>query len=166
MTEQQPMGRRRAVQLVGAVGAAGAGAAILAAGAAGGQANAAGKLPSIVGTWVISSPGPSMRLLQTYNADGTHLSVHDEHPTRSPQLGVWEQVGEREFLMRNLSLRFDDDGVQNGSIDVRASYTVEQSGATMRGHGVRLELDLEGNLLQPPIVWESAATRVAPIPLD
>jgi hypothetical protein len=141
MTEQQPMGRRRAVRLVGAVGAAGAGAAILGAGAGGGQANAAGRLPSIVGTWVISSPGPSMRLLQTYNADGTHLSVHDEHPTRSPQLGVWEQVEEREFLMRNPSLRFDDDGV-------------------------RLELDLEGNLLQPPIVWESAATRVAPIPLD
>src|SRR5215217_8133135 len=147
MAGRRTVGRRAAVRLAGALGAAGAGAALLGAEAAG----AAGQEAAIVGTWEIASPGPAMALLQTYHADGTHLSVHDEHPVRTPQLGVWSQVGERQFLMRNLSYRFDAAGRRDGSIDVRALYTVAPSGDTMSGRGVRLELDLDGNLLQPPI---------------
>jgi hypothetical protein len=166
MAERKTVGRRAAVRWAGALGAAGAGAALLHANGGTGAVHAAGQGQAIVGTWLITSPGPSMRLLQTYSADGTHLSVHDEHPIRSPQLGTWVQVGEREFLMRNLSFRFDDQGNRTGSIDVRAVYTVSPAGDTMTGRGVRLELDLAGELLEPPIPWQSQAARVTPIPLD
>lgn len=165
MVQRKAVGRRAAVRWAGVLGATGAGAALLHAGGGTGVVQAAGQGAEIVGTWVITSPGPSMRLLQTYNADGTHLSVHDEHPTRSPQLGTWVHVGEREFLMRNLSLRFDEDGTRTGSIDVRAVYVVSPAGDTMTGRGERLELDLQGNLLEPPILWTSRAERVMPVPL-
>src|SRR5687767_13598952 len=48
--------------------------------------------PAIVGTWVLTSPGPSVRLVQIYNADGTMLSIHDEHGSRNTQLGLWTQT--------------------------------------------------------------------------
>ncbi len=164
MVQRRTMGRRAAVRLARVLGAAGAGAALLtsqpsaAAGAGGGAA--------IIGSWLVESPGPSTRLLQTYSADGAHLAVHDEHPTRSPQLGAWTQVGEHQFLMRGISFRFDGQGRRTGSIDVRALYTVSPAGDTMTGRGTRLELDLAGNLLEPPIAWTSRATRLTPIPLD
>jgi len=121
---------------------------------------------SIVGTWLVESPGPSTRLIASYSADGTHLSVTDEHPTRSPQLGPWTQVAEREFLTRGVSFRFDAQGRRTGSIDVRTLYTVSPAGDTMTGRGTRLELDLVGNLLEPPIALTSRGTRLTPIPLD
>ncbi len=166
MVQRRTMGRRAAVRLARVLGAAGAGAALLtsrpsaAAGAGGGSA--------IIGSWLVESPGPSTRLLQTYSADGAHLAVHDEHPMHSPQLGAWTQVGERQFLMRGISFRFDFDaqGRRTGSIDVRALYTVDPGGDTMTGRGTRLELDLAGTLLEPPIAWTSRATRITPIPLD
>ncbi len=164
MAQRTRMGRRAAVRLASVLGAAGAGAALLTGRR--GAASAPGGGAAIVGTWLVESPGPSMRLLQTYSADGAHLSVHDEHPTRSPQLGVWTQVGERQFLMRNISFRFDAEGRRTGSIDVRALYVVSPAGDTMTGRGTRLELDLAGNLLEPPIAWTSRATRLTPIPLD
>ncbi len=165
MARRAAMGRRAAVRLASVLGAAGAGAALL---TAQGERSAAarGGEAAIVGTWIVESPGPSTHLLQTYSADGSHLSVHDEHPMRSPQLGTWRQVGERQFLMRNLSFRFDAQGRRTGSIDVRAVYTVSPAGDTMSGRGTRLELDLAGNLLEPPIAWESRATRLMPVPLD
>ena len=165
MANRAAVGRRAAVRLAGALGAVGAGAALRPRSDDGVQA-AAGDVPAIVGTWLVESPGPSTRLLKTYSADGTHLSVHDEHPTRSPQLGTWTQVGECQFLMRNVSFRFDAQGRRTGSIDVRALYTVSPAGDTMTGRGTRLELDLVGNLLEPPIAWESRATRLTPIALD
>ncbi len=165
MAKRAAVGRRAAVQLVGALGAAGAGAALRSRSDGGVQAAARG-MPAIVGTWSVESPGPSTHLLQTYNADGSHLSVHDEHPTRSPQLGTWVQVGERQFLMRNISFRFDAAGQRTGSIDVRALYTVSSTGDTMTGRGTRHELDLAGNLLEPPMAWESRAIRLTPIPLE
>lgn len=165
MVAQKTVGRRAAARLAGVLGIAGAGAALLTARPERAHA-VAGSGAEIVGTWTIESPGPSNRLLQTYHADGTHLSVHDEHPTRTPQLGSWTRVDERTFLMRNISLRFDAAGAWTGSIDVRALYTVSPAGDTMSGRGVRLELDQNGNLLQPPINWTSQAVRVVPVAVD
>jgi hypothetical protein len=167
MDDQQAVGRRRAVRLLGAAGAAGAGAALFAGADPGRDVDAAGATAPVVGTWLIDSPGPSIALIHTWHADGTFLSVDDQHPTRSPQPGVWEQIGEREFLFRHLSFRFDRaTGTRNGSIEVRGRYTVEPSGMTMRGRGVRLELDLAGTLLQPPIPWTADATRMTVVPID
>lgn len=158
------IGRRLAVRLAGTLGLTGAGVALLQRSPARRAAAAAGA--EIVGTWQIISPGPAMRLLQTYNADGSHLSIHDEHPTRSPQLGSWVGIGDRQFLMRNLSFRFDITGRHTGSIDVRALYTVSPSGDTMTGSGIRIELDTEGTALGPPIQWESEGVRIQPVSLD
>src|SRR5215207_379584 len=66
---------------------------------------------AIVGTWQLRAPtGPSFLLVQTYYADGTMTSIHDEHAIRNTQLGAWTQVGDRHFLMRNVSYRFDFSG--------------------------------------------------------
>lgn len=151
----------------GVLGVAGAGATLLRP--AGQQLVAAGiqEGAEIVGTWVIDAPGaPSTRLLQTYNADGTHLSLHDEHTNRSPQLGAWTRVGDRQFLMRNISYRFDGSGRRSGEIDVRAVYTVDPDGQTMSGRGIRFETDLDGNLVTPIIPWTSGARRLELIPID
>jgi hypothetical protein len=121
---------------------------------------------AIVGTWVLVSPGPSQRLVQTYNADGTMLSIHDEHTTRSTLLGVWSQLGEREFLMRNLSYRFDAAGQLAATIETRGTYTVAADGASMTGQGVRFELDPSGAPLGAPVRWESRATRLVTLPVD
>jgi hypothetical protein len=122
--------------------------------------------PAIVGTWVLTSPGPSVRLVQIYNADGTMLSIHDEHGSRNTQLGLWTQTGEREFLMRNVSYRFDAIGQPVATIEIRATYVVEPDGASMMGRGLRVDLDLSGAPLGAPVPWESRATRMVPLPVE
>jgi hypothetical protein len=166
MPNQPAVDRRRAVQLLGAASTVGAASALLGATTPTRATPAAGSPTSIVGTWYLTSPGPSTALIQIYHADGTHLSIHDQHAFRSPQPGVWEPVGEHEYLMRNLSFRFDEQGVRTGSIEIRAHYTVDSTGTTMRGRGLRLELDLAGELLEPPIPWTTEATRLGVVPLD
>lgn len=49
---------------------------------------------------------------------------------------------------------------------VRGRYRVDASGMTMRDRGVRLEMDLAGNLLEPPIPWTSEATRLVVVPIE
>lgn len=167
MTWRKTVGRRALVRLGGVLGVAGAGAALSRPARQG--LSAAGILEGseIVGTWVIDAPGaPSTRLLQTYNADGTHLSLHDEHTTRSPQLGAWTRIGDRQFLMRNISYRFAGDGRRSGEIDVRAVYTVDPDGQTMSGRGIRFETDVDGNLITPIIPWTSRARRLELVPID
>lgn len=163
MEEQQGMGRRHAIQ---AVAAASVGAALTGAAVAGGSAQGSGAVNPIVGTWYMSSPGPSTALIQTFHADGTFLSVHDQHTFRGAQPGVWEQIGPQEYLMRNLSFRFDSNGVRNGSVEIRSHITLDPSGMQMRSRGTRLELDLDGNLLQPPISWTAEAMRMVVVPVD
>jgi hypothetical protein len=140
-------------------------AALEARGASGLPAELA-QSPAIVGTWVLTSPGPSVRLVQSYNADGTMLSIHDEHGSRNTQLGVWTQLGEREFLMRNVSYRFDVMGQPVAMIEVRGTYIVEPDGASMVGRGLRVDLDLSGAPLSAPVPWESRATRMVPLPVE
>jgi len=163
MLRRETVGRRTAVRAVGTLGIASA--ALL--GAAGGASRAAAAPgQEIVGSWIIASPGPTMRLMQTYYADGSHLSIHDEHPLRSPQLGSWVRTGEREFLMRNVSFTFDQNGQRTGSIDVRATYTVSPTGDSMTGRGVRYEYDVDGALRFPPVPWTSEAVRLVPLPFE
>ena len=128
--------------------------------------NAELQTPTIVGTWVLTSPGPSTRLVQTYNADGTMLSIHDEHPRRNTLLGAWSQVGDREFLMRNLSYRFDPAGQLVATVEVRGLYTVAPGGDSMTGRGVRFELAPDGTPMGPTIPWESQAARLVPLPFE
>jgi hypothetical protein len=131
------------------------------------EATTAAQSPPIVGTWNIVAPtGPSVNLVQMYNVDGTMLSIHDEHPTRSTQLGVWSQIGERQFLMRNVSYRFDASGHFVSSIENRVIYTVAPDGATMTGRGIRFDLDLAGQPLGPAANWETRGTRLVPLPLE
>jgi hypothetical protein len=52
------------------------------------------------------------------------------------------------------------------NIDVWGLYNFSPAGDTMTGRGTRLELDLQGNLLEPPIAWTSRATRVTTVPLN
>ena len=122
--------------------------------------------PAIVGTWIITSPGPSTRLVQTYYADGSQSSIHDEHQLRSPQLGAWSQVGERQFLMRSVSYRFDPAGRLMATVEIRGLYTVDPSGDSMTGRGVRFELAPDGTEMGPRIPWESQATRLVPLPFE
>jgi hypothetical protein len=131
-----------------------------------GPAAAAAQAPSIIGTWIIESPGPSVRLVQSYNLDGTMLSIHDEHLIRNTQLGVWRQIGEREFLMRNVSYRFDAAGQVVATIENRGIYTVAPDGATMTGRGIRFDLDLAGAPIGTAVDWTTRATRLVPLPLD
>ena len=127
----------------------------------------AAQSPPIVGTWNIVAPtGPSVHLVQMYNVDGTMLSIHDEHPTRSTQLGVWSQIGERQFLMRNVSYRYDASGQIVATIENRGIYTVAPDGATMTGRGIRFDLDLAGQPLGPAANWETRGTRLVPLPLE
>jgi hypothetical protein len=140
--------------------------AVLAAGGASRPPAEAAQAPAIVGTWALTSPGPSVRLVQIYNADGTMISIHDEHGSRNTQLGVWTQLGDREFLMRNVSYRFDGTGQVVATIEVRGTYVVEPDGASMTGRGLRVDLDPAGAPLGAPVPWESRATRMLPLPVE
>src|SRR5215217_6751079 len=115
---------------------------------------------AIVGTWQIQASGPSFLLVQTYYADNTMTSIHDEHATRNTQLGTWTQVGDRQFLMRNVSYRFDASGQVTATIENRGVYTVAPDGNTMTGRGIRFEVDLAGADLGPAVSWETQATRL------
>jgi hypothetical protein len=126
------------------------------------QAQGAG----IVGTWLLTSPGPSTRLVQTYTADGNLISIHDEHSSRNTQFGSWVQTVERQFRMRNVAFRFDAAGEIVATIDVRGVYTVDPAGDTMSGRGVRFELDPNGSPIGAAVPWESRAVRLVPVPLD
>ncbi len=166
MAEPRTVGRRALVRLAGALGILGAGAAIQARSGSPAAAAPTGQGPSIVGTWQIVAPAaPTVRILQVYGADGSLVSVGDDHPSRSPQLGTWREAGERQFLMRNISFRFDQGGNLTGSIDVRVVWTLDPTGNTMTARGVRHELDVADALLGAPIEFEARATRIVPVPL-
>jgi hypothetical protein len=162
MPETVVIRRRTLVLFMGALAASVTGAALTAST----LAQAPSRRPAIIGTWELSAPGaPTVRLLQTYAADGTMVSIGDDHPSRSPQMGVWSEVGDRQFLMRNASFRFDPSGAIIRRIDVRVLFTVDPSGHSMTGRGERYEQDAAGASLGPAITFQVQGTRMQPVPL-
>jgi hypothetical protein len=104
MAERQAPIRRALLRLVVALGTIATLSALPILSGNGAIVAGAQQQPSIVGMWQIVAPGaPTVRILQTYNADCVMLSVGDDHPLRTPQLGTWTEVGERQYLMRNVS---------------------------------------------------------------
>ena len=114
---------------------------------------------AIVGSWIetvtFSGPGapPPLKSLVTFAADGT-LTVADQGNvnTLAGQLfsaghGSWEAQGGRTFAWTVLEIISDLSGNQIGTLKVRGSYTVDESGNAYSGVFFAEVKDTSGNLL-------------------
>ena len=160
MARSKALGRRAALRTISALGLAGT-----AANMAGSTQASPAAQPGheMVGSWLVSSPGPATRVLYTFTVDGGSIVTDNEHPHRTPSHGAWMRVGDRQFLTRHMAFRFDPTGAVTGRIEVRIVYTVAPDGQSMQGAGFRYEYDANDNLLSAPIPIEARATRIVPL---
>jgi hypothetical protein len=160
MASRKALGRRAALRGVGALGLLGTAASV-----AGSAQASPGASPGheLVGSWLVSSPGPATRILYSFTVDGCSIVTDNEHPRRTPSHGAWMRVGDRQFVTRHMAFRFEPAGAVTGRIEVRIVYTVAPDDQSMQGTGFRYEYDAEDNLVSPPIPIEARATRIVPL---
>jgi hypothetical protein len=84
---------------------------------------------AVVGSWLIRS-GPVDKLLPitsliTYIAQGTCIQTTVSHPMRSPAMGVWTHLGEREFAITFQAFAFDPNGHFTNVSQVRVQSVLD-----------------------------------------
>ena len=160
MASRKALGRRAALRGVGALGLLGTAASV-----AGSAQASPGASPGheLVGSWLVSSPGPATRILYTFTVDGSSIVTDNEHPRRTPSHGAWMRVGDRQFLTRHIAFRFEPAGTVSGRIEARIVYTVSPDGLTMQGSGLRYHFDAAGNPEGAPIPIQGTGTRIVPL---
>jgi hypothetical protein len=186
MTVLNHLNRRRILRGAGALGAAGALAALPALDAAhaeparpaeGGPAGSWVAMVTILGT---GAP-PPFRALRTYSDGGGYIesasnSMNPQAPD-SPGHGTWARTGgtiadstrgggaePQTFAVTFIVDRFDGSGNLIGTIKVRESATLSQTGDTYTGRGAFEFLDLHGNVIASGTAT-ATATRIKVEPL-
>lgn len=130
----------------------------------------AGAVPGqeLVGTWISEIGGastPSLIVIVVYTTDGAVIGTHGQHTLRSPFLGSWQRIGEREFLVISYSVTFDQQDRVTGTVRIRAKITVDESGQELTSENIREAFDVSGALISRT-EGIGRARRVAPLPLD
>jgi hypothetical protein len=129
---------------------------------------------SLQGTWVsqVAEPGGGFVpfAVDTFHADGSLIGVNKDS-SHSAHIGVWLRVGDRQFVFMTTFFTHDERGVFNGIVKARGTITLSEDQKSydavvervvmdtsgreiqvisgIRGHSVRLELELQHNPPQP-----------------
>ena len=161
MVQQQRIGRRTAVRTAGSALAAGA---ALAARAGAVQAQEAPV--SLVGTWIITSTRAGSvpnGILVLVLPDGGFLRTGNAHPTESPAMGVWRQVGDADYEVTYMALQFDNTGTFIGHRKSWLRIPLDASGDSFTGRFRVVTLDLSGTE-SAPTEGEIRGTRMVAEP--
>jgi hypothetical protein len=149
MVQQKRIGRRTAVRTAGSALAAGA---ALAAGMAARPAQANDRAGSLVGTWIITSTRAGSvpnGILVLVLPDGGFLRTGNAHPTESPAMGVWRQVGDADYEVTYMALQFDNTGTFIGHRKTWLRIPLDPSGDSFTGRFRVVTLDLSGTESAP-----------------
>jgi hypothetical protein len=95
---------------------------------------------ALVGSW-LGTTGDGLRLLSTFNADGTmtnsvqgEVSTNPELGVLTPLHGVWKYLGGRRFGVTAFGAQYDiNTGVYLGMLKVRIVLTVDKAADQMSG---------------------------------
>jgi hypothetical protein len=139
--------RKRVAALVSALAAL----TIVSAGAV--SAAQAEKRPNgqgaLVGTWNVrfSIPGaPPVRVLATFNRDGTTVESAAAPPTsRGASHGVWKRIGPYRFSVTRVFFRFEEGGAFLGTQKVNATVRVAADRQTFSAVSISELRDPAGN---------------------
>ena len=144
MAQQQRIGRRTAVRTAGGALAA---AAALTAGTVARPARADASAVSLVGTWLVSSTRAGTApngILVTVLPDGGFLRTGNTHPTESPAMGAWREVGDAVYEVTYLALQFDNTGTFIGHRKSWLRIPLDPSGDSFTGRFRVVTRDLNG----------------------
>jgi hypothetical protein len=120
--------------------------------------------PALVGSWLIRS-GPADKPLAitsliTYTAQGTCIQTTVSHPMRSPAMGVWTQVAEREFAVTFQAFAFAPNGHFTNVSQVRVQSVLDDSLDSYKGRFEVYTLDDDGTPIRVDSSGLIAATRI------
>src|SRR5262245_105483 len=94
------------------------------------------------GTWVVDG-----NLLIQFTRDGGYRRSGADQPLESPGYGTWVRVGDREFDVTYMALRFDADhnfiGTRKANVRLRFNEAFDEFTGLGRGS----VFDLDGNLI-------------------
>jgi len=97
------------------------------------------------GTWVVD-----WNLLIQFTRDGGYRRSGADQPLESPGYGTWVRVGDREFDVTYMALRFDAEhnfiGTRKTNIRLRLSEALDEFAGQARGS----VFDVDGNLIDSP----------------
>jgi hypothetical protein len=137
--------------------------------------NTASTKKAIVGSWIetvtFSGPGspPPLKSLVTFSADGT-MAVADQGNVNlsagtvfSAGHGSWVAQGDRTFSWTVVELISDLNGNLMGTLKVRGTYTVDETGNAYSGV-FKAEVNISGNTFSFEGNNEGARIRVEPLP--
>ena len=106
---------------------------------------------SLQGVWVsqIALPGGTLApfAIDIFHADGSHTGVNMD-PTHSAHIGTWMRVGDRKFIFSTTFFTHDANGVFNGIVKARGSFTLAEDLKSYDGTVERVVMDTSGNVLQ------------------
>jgi hypothetical protein len=114
---------------------------------------------SLVGSWVETvtfppeSGRPPLKSLVSFHDDGTMVCSDQGAVTLDPPSlftschGVWTRLEQRTFAYTSIELISDLSGNLLGSLKVRGTYTISQSGNKYSGISFAEVLDTDGNVL-------------------
>lgn len=119
---------------------------------------------AVVGSWLIRS-GPADKPLPissliTYTAQGTCIQTTVNHPMRSPAMGVWTQLGEREFAVTFEAFAFDPNGHFANVSQVRVQSVLDDGLVSYKGRFEVYTLDDDGTPIRMDSSGLVTATRL------
>jgi hypothetical protein len=137
--------------------------------------NASSTKKAIIGAWIetvtFSGPGapPPLKSLVTFSADGT-LMVADQGNVNtaagtvfSAGHGSWVAQGEHTFSWTVVELISDLSGNLLGTLKVRGTYTVDETGNTYAGF-FKAEVNIFGSTFSIDGTNEGTRIQVEPLP--
>ncbi|SRR5579884_952424 len=163
MAREQRIGRRTAVRTAASALAAGT---AVAAGMVAPPARASAGAGSLVGTWIVTSTRAGSvpnGILVTVLPDGGFLRTGNTHPTESPAMGAWRQVGDADYEVTYLALQFDNAGTFIGHRKTWLQIPLDPSGDSFTGRLRVVTLDRNG-AESAPTEGEIRGTRMVAEP--
>jgi hypothetical protein len=110
--------------------------------------------PGPVGAWrsdIVQITGPRagqpVVALFLFSSDGTMVQVNTDHPTRSPAVGVWSPINDRQFAWTFQRLIFDSNGNFTSYQKSRALVTMNSTLDEYTGNSYTEVIGVDGNLI-------------------
>jgi hypothetical protein len=125
---------------------------------------------AVVGSWLIHS-GPADKPLPitsliTYTPQGTCIQTTVSHPMRSPAIGVWTQLAEREFAVTFQAFAFDRNGHFTNVSQVRVQSVLDDGLDSYTGRFQTWDLADDGTPIRMTNSGLVAAMRIQLVRLE
>jgi hypothetical protein len=110
----------------------------------------AANCPTLVGTWQVTvSPdgAPPFQAVNTFLADGNSVEFDNGNPpgTQTIATGPWQKTGPSDYVMLEVNQIFDPQGNFAGTVQVRATITLDDKGNQFTSKFQVTVLDPDGN---------------------